>query len=186
MRLIFTAFVFCITVQLLVGCGDSPVDQAWRADDATLATRVETLAAAREIDAAEGGFATLVGRTAAGSVPEQRARLALARALVGLDRGPDAAPHLGHLVWADKDPRIASEVLALQATVQWQTLYSDGVPFSWALPSFASFDAPLGKPDGAWQARREAYAQLAIVLDQGVRLVRAEGGTVALPVTPEC
>ncbi len=193
MRQLHLAVVLAVISLLLDGCGEPPVDkavdlavdQAWRADDATLAKRVETLAAAREIDAAEGVFATLVGRTAAGSVPEQRARLALARALVGLDRGPDAAQHLGHLVWADKDPRIASEVLALQATVQWRTLCRDGVPISGALPAFAAFDAPLGKPAGAWQARREAYAQLAIVLDQGVRLVRAEGGTVALPVTPE-
>ena len=172
--------VFCV----LVGCGDPPVDRAWRADDATLATRVETLAAAREIDAAEGVFAALAARSVAGSVPEQRARLALARALVGLDRGSDAALHLDHLVWADKDPRIAAELLALQAMVQWRTLCVDGVPVTGALPAFADRDAPLGQPEGAWRARREAYAALATVLDRGVRLVRAEGGDVPLPASP--
>ena len=168
---------------LLAACGGGgdPDDAKWRIDDAALVQRVERLSAAGEIDAAQGVFTALAQRGATGSVGEQRARLALARALIGLQRGPEALPHLRGIVWADKDPAIAATVLGLEAAVHWQRLLPDGRLISGALPARASADAPHGAPEGRWRERHDAYRALADVLDRGMRLVQAEGGVPQLP-----
>ncbi len=176
---------------LLVGCGGDapPVVEAsdqWRATDATLADRVERLATAGEADAALGVFAELATRPGnTGSPAEQRARLALVRALVVLGRNDDALVHLHGISWADKSPNIATQVLGLEARLRWQQLTVDGAVVSGAIPAIAAADAPHGEPQGPWLARHEAYTALAGVLDRGGRLVRAEGGTPELPATAE-
>lgn len=81
----------------------------WQATDQILADRVERLAIAGEIDASQGVFATLAARPGiVGAPAEQRAHLALARALVGLQRNDEALRHLTAINWADKSSEIAS------------------------------------------------------------------------------
>ena len=168
------------------GQGDQWSADQWQATDQILADRVERLAIAGEIDASQGVFATLAARPSiVGAPAEQRAHLALARALVGLQRNDEALRHLTAINWADKSSEIASQVLALQARVRWQQLTRNGEIISGAIPAMASAEAPQGVPGGVWLARRSAYAALAEVLDRGMRLVQVEGGTPQLPASRE-
>ena len=183
--------VFIGLVLSLAGCGDGTVSVAeapdqWRATDTMLADRVEHLAQAGEAEAATGVFSALVARPNVGGAPaEQRARLALARSLIGLGRNDDALVHLQRIVWADKSPAIASQILGLEAKLRWQQLTVHGEVVSGAIPSIAAADAPQGEPSGPWLSRRESYTALADVLDRGVRLVHAEGGTPEFPASAE-
>ena len=173
---------------LLTSCADEPqpveADQ-WHASDQTLADRVERLANAGEADAALGVFAALTGRSGGGSPAEQRARLALARALIGLGRDDAALQHLRAISWADKSPAIATQVLSLEARLRWQQVTQHGAVVSGAIPAIAAFDAPRGAAGGPWLARREAYSALAEILDRGMRVVRVEGGSPELPASAQ-
>ncbi|MFM2090488.1 MAG: hypothetical protein RLZZ127_977, partial [Planctomycetota bacterium] len=169
-------------VLLLCSCQDqAPPAAAMREDDVALQARLERLAAAGEIPAAQGVLTQVLARPDADGTRHDRARLALVRGL--LQRGDRTAAQtlLREVPWADKVPAVAAEVVALGVQAQWQGLIDgDGRLFSGVLPPRLVEDSDEGRAGGAWSERGERLREIETLLAGGGAMVRREG--VALPL----
>ena len=171
-----------VAVLLLAACQEqTPPPAAMREDDAALQARLERLAVAGEILAAQGVLTQVLARPDADGTRHDRARLALVRGL--LQRGERAAAQtlLRDLPWADKVPAVAAEVVALGVQAQWQGLIdADGRLYSGVLPPRLVEDSDEGRAGGAWSERGERLREIETLLASGGAMARREGAVLPL------
>jgi hypothetical protein len=170
-----------------VGAASEPADD-WRAGAGVLVERVERLARGGEVDAAAAVMRELLKRDKIGEHGlDDRARMALAQAYLAADRRAEALAEIKAIPWADKSPKLAADIVALELAIRWQGLrdkQNGDRLVSGAIPAVNSPEAPGGRGEGVWRARWEDFQALRDLMNRGARMVRAEGGTVILPATP--